>query len=74
MTQALVNWSAAVSTTLLQAQEAGQLAKGADVEALGRYLVNGYEGAATRAKLVGDRAPMDEFIRTTFDFLLAPSE
>lgn len=30
-----------------------------------------YEGAAARAKLIGDRAPMDEFIRTTFDFLLA---
>ena len=35
--------------------------------ALGRYLVDGYEGAAARAKLIGDRAPMDEFIRTTFD-------
>jgi TetR/AcrR family transcriptional repressor of nem operon len=70
VTEALDNWSTAVSTVLTQAQEAGQLAQGVDVEALGRYLVDGYEGAATRAKLIGDRAPMDEFIRTTFDFLL----
>ena len=50
VTEALDNWSAAVSRALVQAQEAGQLAKAADVEALGRYLVDGYEGAATRAK------------------------
>ena len=56
---------------LAQAQEAGELSKDADVDALARYLVDGYEGAATRAKLIGDRAPMDEFIRTTFDFLLS---
>jgi TetR/AcrR family transcriptional regulator, transcriptional repressor for nem operon len=73
VTEALDNWSAAVSRALVQAQEAGQLAKAADVEALGRYLVDGYEGAATRAKLIGDRAPMDEFIRTTCDFLLSES-
>jgi TetR/AcrR family transcriptional regulator, transcriptional repressor for nem operon len=71
--EALNDWSAAVSKALQQAQGAGQLAKGVDVSALGRYLVDGYEGAATRAKLIGDRAPMDEFIRTTFDVLLVGS-
>ena len=71
VTEALDNWSAAVSQALEQAQEAGQLARSVDVGALGRYLVDGYEGAATRAKLIGDRAPMDEFIRTTFDYVLA---
>ena len=74
VTEALDNWSAAVSRALAQAQEAGQLAQDADVGALGRYLVDGYEGAAARAKLIGDRAPMDEFIRTTFDFLLAKAD
>ena len=71
VTDALDNWSAAVAQVLAQAQEAGALSKDADVDALARYLVDGYEGAAARAKLIGDRAPMDEFIRTTFDFLLA---
>jgi TetR/AcrR family transcriptional regulator, transcriptional repressor for nem operon len=71
VTDALDNWSAAVTRALAQAQEAGELSKDADIEALGRYLVDGYEGAAARAKLIGDRAPMDEFIRTTFDFMLA---
>jgi TetR/AcrR family transcriptional repressor of nem operon len=71
VTDALDNWSVAVARALAQAQDAGELAKDADVDALARYLVDGYEGAATRAKLIGDRAPMDEFIRTTFDFLLS---
>ena len=69
--EALDNWGAAVRTALVQAQDAGELPKDADVDSLARYLVDGYEGAAARAKLIGDRAPMDEFIRTTFDFLLA---
>ena len=71
VTDALENWSAAVAQALAQAQESGELSKNADVDALARYLVDGYEGAAARAKLIGDRAPMDEFIRTTFDFLLS---
>jgi TetR/AcrR family transcriptional regulator, transcriptional repressor for nem operon len=71
VTGALDNWSAAVALALAQAQDAGELSQDADVDSLARYLVDGYEGAATRAKLIGDRAPMDEFIRTTFDFLLS---
>ena len=71
VTDALDAWSAAVAQALAQAQESGELSMDADVDALARYLVDGYEGAAARAKLIGDRAPMDEFIRTTFDFLLA---
>jgi TetR/AcrR family transcriptional repressor of nem operon len=73
LTEALDSWSAVISRALAQAQEAGQLTQEADVEALGRYLVDGYEGAAARAKLMGDRAPMDQFVRTTFDYLLAGS-
>jgi TetR/AcrR family transcriptional regulator, transcriptional repressor for nem operon len=71
VTDALDNWSAAVAQALAQAQAAGEVPQDADVHALARYLVDGYEGAATRAKLIGGRAPMDEFIRTTFDFLLS---
>jgi len=71
VTDALHNWSAAVAQALVQAQEAGELSKDADVDVLARFLVDSYEGAAARAKLIDDRAPMDDFIRTTFDFLLA---
>jgi TetR/AcrR family transcriptional repressor of nem operon len=70
VTDALDTWSAAIAQALALAREAGEVSKDADVDALARYLVDGYEGAATRAKLIGDRAPMDEFVRTTFEFLL----
>src|ERR1700676_3960288 len=69
VTYAFQNWSAAVAVALARAQEAGELADNVDVDLLASYLVDSYEGAATRAKLIGDRAPMDDFIRTTFDFL-----
>jgi TetR/AcrR family transcriptional regulator, transcriptional repressor for nem operon len=74
VTDALDAWSAAVATALAQAQQAEELPKTVDVDALARYLVDGYEGAATRAKLIGDRAPMDGFIHTTFDVLLNAEE
>jgi TetR/AcrR family transcriptional regulator, transcriptional repressor for nem operon len=68
---ALTHWSEAVSAVLRQAQEAGELDRDLDPEELGPYLVDAYEGAVSRAKLAGDRAPMDAFIATTFDTLLA---
>jgi len=63
-------WSAAIGTVLEQAQGAGQLSRATDARALGRYLVDAYEGSVARAKVSGDRAPLDEFIATTFGTLL----
>lgn len=68
---ALEAWSAAVAATLLQAQDAGELAPSLDTTALGAYIVNAYQGAVARAKVTGDRAPLDTFVTTTFDLLLA---
>jgi TetR/AcrR family transcriptional repressor of nem operon len=68
---ALDSWSAAVATVLGQAQAAGELSRELDVQALGRYLVDAYEGSVARAKVSGDRAPLDAFITTTFGTLLA---
>jgi TetR/AcrR family transcriptional repressor of nem operon len=67
---ALDHWSAAVASVLEQAQAAGQLSRALDAQALGRYLVDAYEGSVARAKVSGDRAPLDAFITTTFGTLL----
>ena len=56
---------------LKQAQAAGELDAAFDADALGPYLVDGYEGAVARAKVSGERAPLDAFVTTTFDGLLA---
>jgi TetR/AcrR family transcriptional regulator, transcriptional repressor for nem operon len=65
------HWSDAVAAALEQAQAAGELDHGIDAHALGSYLVDAYEGAVARAKVSGDRAPLDAFVTTTFDVLLA---
>jgi TetR/AcrR family transcriptional regulator, transcriptional repressor for nem operon len=65
-------WSDAVAATLEEAQAAGQLDAALDAATLGGYIVNAYEGAVARAKVSGDRAPLDAFVTTTFDTLLAP--
>jgi TetR/AcrR family transcriptional repressor of nem operon len=62
-------WSGAVTAALEQAQAAGELDAAIDAGALGPYLVNAYEGAVARAKVTGEREPLDAFVRTTFDVL-----
>jgi TetR/AcrR family transcriptional repressor of nem operon len=64
-------WSDAVADALSQAQDAGDLDRRFDPIALGAYLVDAYEGAVARAKVTRDRAPLDAFLTTTFDVLLA---
>ena len=63
-------WSGAVTAALEQAQAAGQVDPAIDAGALGPYLVNAYEGAVARAKVTGEREPLDAFVRTSFDVLL----
>lgn len=69
----LAHWSESVAACLEQAQAAGEIGAHLDPAALGSYLVDAYEGAVARAKVRGDRAPLDAFIATTFDGLLAPA-
>lgn len=40
-------------------------------EALADYLVSGFEGAMSRARLVRDRQPLDGFLDVTFATVLA---
>jgi len=65
------HWSAAVAATLEEAQAAGELDAALDAATLGPYIVDAYQGAVARAKVSGDRAPLDAFLATTFDVLLA---
>lgn len=67
---ALAHWSNEVAACLKEAQAAGELAPTIDARVLGHYLVDAYEGAVARAKVSGSRAPLDAFIKMTFDVLL----
>ncbi|MFF3561247.1 TetR family transcriptional regulator C-terminal domain-containing protein [Streptomyces sp. NPDC002574] len=67
----LQRWQAALAETLREAQEAGEVARTVPAEALADYLVSGFEGAMSRARLVRDRQPLDAFVDVTFATVLA---
>ena len=63
-------WCGRVAEVLRQAQAAGEIKKRHDPEQLARYLVNSWEGATTRLKIVKNRGPMDDFFALSFGSLL----
>jgi TetR/AcrR family transcriptional repressor of nem operon len=66
----LDEWSTRVAELLHAAQAAGEIPVGLDTDRLGRFLVNAWEGAVTRAKVVKDPGAMDDFFGVVFDQLL----
>lgn len=67
----LQSWQTALARTLREAQEAGEVGRTVSAEALADYLVSGFEGAMSRARLVRDRQPLDGFLDVTFATVLA---
>jgi TetR/AcrR family transcriptional regulator, transcriptional repressor for nem operon len=63
-------WSARVAELLRAAQTAGEIRADLDPDQLGRFLVNAWEGAVTRTKVVKGSAAMDDFFAVVFDELL----
>jgi TetR/AcrR family transcriptional repressor of nem operon len=61
-------WSARMADVLRQAQ-AGGVSPAYDPDLLARYLVNSWEGATTRLKVVKNRSPLDDFFTVALDFL-----
>jgi TetR/AcrR family transcriptional regulator, transcriptional repressor for nem operon len=66
----LGEWSARVTELLRAAQAAGEIPAGQDPERLGRFLVNAWEGAVTRTKVIKGPEAMDDFFAVVFDQLL----
>lgn len=63
-------WCDGVTLVLREAQAAGDLDPRHDPVQLARFLVNAWEGAVIRLKIDRDRAPLDDFLQTTFKVLL----
>jgi TetR/AcrR family transcriptional regulator, transcriptional repressor for nem operon len=66
----LTRWTSLLASTLDEARAAGALASGPDAAVLARFLVNAWEGAAMRAKVVRSAEPLDDFF-AVFDSLTA---
>ncbi|WP_044872794.1 TetR/AcrR family transcriptional regulator [Pseudomonas sp. LFM046] len=59
----LRSWQDRLARVLRTAQDAGELAAGADCDALAAFFWIGWEGAVQRARLTRDNVPLDVFIK-----------
>jgi TetR/AcrR family transcriptional repressor of nem operon len=66
----LATWSDMVAALVAEAQRNGETAAAGDPQVLGRFIVNSWEGAVTRCRVVKDDRPIDDFFVTVFGFLL----
>jgi TetR/AcrR family transcriptional regulator, transcriptional repressor for nem operon len=66
----LAGWSGMVAALVAEAQRNGETTATGDPQVLGRFIVNSWEGAVTRCRVVKTDEPFDDFFVTIFDFLL----
>ncbi len=66
----LESWSARTADLLRAAQAAGEISAALDADRVGRFLVNAWEGAVTRTKVIKSPEAMDDFFTVVFDRLL----
>jgi TetR/AcrR family transcriptional regulator, transcriptional repressor for nem operon len=63
-------WSVRTADLVRAAQAAGEIAASLDADQLGRFIVNAWEGAVTRTKVVKGPSAMDDFFAVVFDQIL----
>ena len=69
--QTLEQWSTRIAECLTEAQQRGELDPAIDVNYMASQIIDGFEGAALRMKLVKNTQPLDGFLDLFFDQLLA---
>jgi TetR/AcrR family transcriptional regulator, transcriptional repressor for nem operon len=71
LAEGLDAWSAIVTELVAEAQRDGEISSADDAAQLGRFIVNAWEGALTRSRVVRNGQPIDDFFRLVFGPLLA---
>jgi TetR/AcrR family transcriptional repressor of nem operon len=66
----LAGWSERVSTLLRAAIDAGEISPVLEPDQLSRLVLDAWEGAVTRAKIVRGPEPIEDFFSIVFDHLL----
>lgn len=69
--EAFEGWRAGTAECLRLAKAAGEIEERWDVQTLADFCLSGWQGAILRMKVSKSRAPLDAFIVTLFDGLLA---
>ena len=71
LAEGLDAWSAIVTQLVAEAQRQNEIKSGGDPAQLGRFIVNAWEGALTRSRVVRSGQPIDDFFELVFGSLLA---
>lgn len=66
---ALAAWSGAIENCVREAQADGSMRRDLDAKAIGRFLLNSWQGAAMRAKVDRDNTPFIDFETVVFKAL-----
>lgn len=67
-------WSEAIADVIAEAQAAGTVSSSADPQALGRFVLNAWQGTLLRAKTQRGEEPFRDFLAFVFGGLLAPAD
>ena len=67
--ESLARWTAAVAAVIKEGQAQDAIAPEINAEELARFLVNSWEGAVVRMKIVNSRRPLDDFFAIAFPLL-----
>jgi len=70
LAEGLDAWSAIVTELVAEAQRAGEIGAGLDPAAVGRFIVNAWEGALMRSRVVRNGQPIDDFFAMIFGSFL----
>jgi len=73
LAQSLKRWSELVAAVVREGLADGSIVARLDAPEVARFLVNSWEGAVVRMKIVNSRQPLDDFFSITFALLTAPT-
>jgi TetR/AcrR family transcriptional repressor of nem operon len=66
----LGGWSGGIAVAIRAAQARGEVDSGLDASRLGRFILDAWEGALMRAKVVKNGEPFEDFFTVVFESLL----
>lgn len=69
LNQTLARWTDAVAAVIRAGLIDGSISSERHPEELARFLINSWEGAVVRMKIVGNRQPLDDFFSVVFPIL-----
>jgi TetR/AcrR family transcriptional repressor of nem operon len=67
--QSLARWTDAVAAVIREGQADGRISRSRHPEEVARFLINSWEGAVVRMKIVNSRQPLDDFFSVAFPLI-----